>query len=259
MPARRCGPLLIQAAAQQWNVPAGEVTAKNHTLTHAKSGKTLGYGEVAEAAAKLPVPGTVTLKDPKDFRYIGTGKIGLIDNFDITTGKAIYGADTKLDGMLYAAIARPPVYGGTVKSFDDSEAKKVAGVVKIFKIDGAPIPSEFMPLGGRGGRRQEHLGGPEGPRGPQDHLGRRHRTRTTTPTASARSWRRRPASRARSCARRATWTGPGQGQEAGRGRVLRAPPRPGADGAPGRRGTGEGRRVRGLGPRRRVRRRPTTG
>ncbi|WP_342162239.1 xanthine dehydrogenase family protein molybdopterin-binding subunit [Methylobacterium sp. SD21] len=140
--------MLVEAAAKQWGVPASEVTAKNHTLTHAKSGKTLGYGDVAEAAGKLPVPATVTLKDPKDFRYIGTGKIGLIDNVDITTGKAVYGADTKLDGMLYATIARPPVYGGTVKSFDDSDAKKVAGVVKIFKIDGAPIPSEFMPLGG---------------------------------------------------------------------------------------------------------------
>ncbi len=72
--------MLVEAAAKQWGVPASEVTAKNHTLTHAKSGKTLGYGAVAEAAGKLPVPATVTLKDPKDFRYIGTGKIGLIDN-----------------------------------------------------------------------------------------------------------------------------------------------------------------------------------
>ncbi len=140
--------MLIQAAAKQWSVPVAEVTAVNHTLTHAKSGRTLGYGAVAQAAAELPVPTDVKLKDPKDFRYIGTGKIGLIDNFDITTGKAIYGLDTKLDGMLYAVVARPAVYGGTVKSFDDSEAKKVPGVVKIFKIDATPIPTEFMPLGG---------------------------------------------------------------------------------------------------------------
>lgn len=140
--------MLIQAAAKQWGVPASEVTAVNHTLTHAKSGRTLGYGAVAQAAAELPVPTDVKLKDPKDFRYIGTGKVGLIDNFDITTGKAVYGLDTKLDGMLYAVVARPAVYGGTVKSFDDSEAKKIPGVVKIFKIDGGTIPSEFMPLGG---------------------------------------------------------------------------------------------------------------
>ncbi|WP_375463348.1 molybdopterin cofactor-binding domain-containing protein [uncultured Methylobacterium sp.] len=142
--------MLIQAAAKRWNVPASEVTAENHVLTHAKSKRTLGYGEVAAAAAELPVPARegVTLKDPKDFRYIGKGKIGLIDNRDITTGKAVYGLDTKLDGMLYALVARPAVYGGKVVSFDDTETKKIPGVVKVFKIDGGEIPSEFMPLGG---------------------------------------------------------------------------------------------------------------
>ncbi|TXN71260.1 xanthine dehydrogenase family protein molybdopterin-binding subunit [Methylobacterium sp. WL18] len=140
--------MLIEAAAKQWGVPASEVTASNHTLTHAKSKRSLGYGAVAQAASELPVPTNVPLKDPKDFRYIGTGKIGLIDNFDITTGRAVYGLDTKLDGMLYAVVARPAVYGGKVASYDDSEAKKVPGVVKIFKIDGGEIPSEFMPLGG---------------------------------------------------------------------------------------------------------------
>ena len=142
--------MLIQAAAKQWNVPASEVTAENHVLTHAKSKRTLGYGEVAAAAAELPVPArdTVVLKDPKAFRYIGKGKIGIIDNRDITTGKAVYGLDTKREGMLYALVARPAVYGGKVVSFDDTETKKVPGVVKVFKIDGGEIPSEFMPLGG---------------------------------------------------------------------------------------------------------------
>ena len=142
--------MLVQAAAKQWGVPASEVRAENHQLVHAKSGKTLGYGDVAEAAAELPVPAreSVKLKDPKAFRYIGTGKIGLIDNHDITTGKAVYGADIKLDGMLYAVIARPPVYGGKIKSVDDSETLKVAGVVKTVRIEGGEIPSEFMPLGG---------------------------------------------------------------------------------------------------------------
>ncbi|MFC6051001.1 molybdopterin cofactor-binding domain-containing protein, partial [Methylobacterium hispanicum] len=142
--------MLVQAAAKQWGVPASEVRAENHQLVHAKSGKTLGYGDVAEAAAELPVPAreSVKLKDPKAFRYIGTGKIGLIDNHDISTGKAVYGADIKLDGMLYAVIARPPVYGGKIKSVDDSETLKVAGVVKTVRIEGGEIPSEFMPLGG---------------------------------------------------------------------------------------------------------------
>ena len=142
--------MLIQAAAKQWGVPAGEVKAEGHVLTHAKSGRKLGYGDVAEAAAALPVPAreSVQLKKPEAFRYIGKGKIGLIDNHDITTGKAIYALDVKLDGMLYAVVARPAVYGGKVVSFDDTEAKKVPGVVKIVKIEGGEIPSEFMPLGG---------------------------------------------------------------------------------------------------------------
>ena len=142
--------MLVQAAAKQWGVPEAEVRAEGHVLTHAKSGRTLGYGDVAEAAAALPVPARerVSLKKPEAFRYIGKGKIGLIDNHDITTGKAQYALDVKLDGMLYAVVARPAVYGGKVVSYDDSEARKVAGVVKIVKIEGGEIPSEFMPLGG---------------------------------------------------------------------------------------------------------------
>lgn len=142
--------MLVQAAAKQWGVPAGEVKAENHVVTHAKSKRSLGYGEVAAAAAELPVPAreSVTLKKQDAFRYIGKGKIGLIDNHDFTVGKAMYGIDTRLDGMLYALVARPPVYGGKVVSFDDTEAQKVAGVVKIFKIDAPEIPSEFQPIGG---------------------------------------------------------------------------------------------------------------
>ena len=154
MPFRHVGAaakaMLVSAAATKWGVPASEITAENHVLAHAKSGRKMGYGEVAEAAAALPVPSreSVVLKKPEAFRYIGKGKIGLIDNRDITTGKAMYGLDTKLDGMLYALVARPAVYGGRVKSYDDSEAKKVPGVVKVFKIDAVDLPSEFMPLGG---------------------------------------------------------------------------------------------------------------
>ncbi len=142
--------MLIQAAAQKWGVPASEITAEQHVLTHAKTGKKLGYGEVAEAAAALPVPAreTVVLKKPEAFRYIGKGKIGLIDNRDITTGKAEYGIDVRREGMLYALVARPAVYGGKVVSVDESETLKVPGVVKTVRIEGGEIPSEFMPLGG---------------------------------------------------------------------------------------------------------------
>lgn len=142
--------MLVQAAAQKWGVPETEVTAEQHVLTHAKSGRKLGYGDVAEAAAALPVPAhdTVVLKKPEAFRYIGTGKIGLIDNRDITTGKAEFGIDVRREGMLYALVARPAVYGGKVVRVDDSETLKVPGVVKTVKIEGGTIPSEFMPLGG---------------------------------------------------------------------------------------------------------------
>jgi len=142
--------MLVQAAAKQWNVPAAEITALNSVVSHAKSGKSLGYGALAKAASDLPVPvrETVVLKDPKDFRYIGKGKIGIIDNLPITTGKAIYAADTRLDGMLYAVVARPPVFGGTVKSFDAAEAMKVPGVVKVIQIAAPAAPVQFQPLGG---------------------------------------------------------------------------------------------------------------
>jgi isoquinoline 1-oxidoreductase beta subunit len=154
MPMRRAGAaarqMLIEAAARQWGVPAGEVQAGNHAVSHPGSGRTLGYGALASAAAALPVPPreTLKLKDPRAFRYIGKGEVGLIDNRDITTGAAIYGIDTRLDGMLYAVVARPPVYGGRVASFDPAETLKVAGVVKVVAIEPPPMPSEFQPLGG---------------------------------------------------------------------------------------------------------------
>jgi isoquinoline 1-oxidoreductase beta subunit len=154
MPLRRAGAaaraMLVEAASRQWKVPAAEVTAENGTLTHAKSGRTLGYGDVAEAAAKLTPPDRagVALKDPSAFRYIGKGQIGLVDNRDITTGKAIYGLDTRVDGMLYAVVARPPVFGGKLKTYDAAEAMKVPGVVKVITIDPPAPPVEFQPLGG---------------------------------------------------------------------------------------------------------------
>jgi len=156
MPMRRAGAaartMLESAAAAQWGVPVTEVKAQGHAVVHAASGRSVGYGELAKAAAKLPVPerSTLKLKDPKDFRYIGSDRIGLIDNFDITTGKAQYGIDTRLEGMLYAVVARPPVYGGKVVKFDAAEALKVPGVVKVVPIDGPMSPTEFNPLGGVG-------------------------------------------------------------------------------------------------------------
>jgi len=154
MPMRRAGAaartMLEQAAAQQWSVPVAEVKAADHAVVHASSNRSLGYGALATAAAALPVPAreTLKLKDPAAFRYIGTDKIGLIDNGDITTGKAVFGIDARVEGMLYAVVARPLVFGGKVASVDDADTLKVPGVVKVVRIDPSPVPSEFQPLGG---------------------------------------------------------------------------------------------------------------
>jgi isoquinoline 1-oxidoreductase beta subunit len=142
--------MLETAAAAQWGVPVAEVKAANHEVVHVKSGRKLGYGALANAASGLPIPTAVKLKNPADFRYIGKGKTDLVDGFDIATGKAQYGIDARVDGMLYAVVARPPVFAGKVKSFDASEALKVPGVVKVVEIEGTPPPAEFMPTGGIG-------------------------------------------------------------------------------------------------------------
>ncbi len=153
-PMRRCGAaarmMLEAAAAARWQVPVSEVEAKNHEVVHRPTGRRLGYGALAKTAATQPVPArdTVRLKDPSKFRYIGKGRLKLVDGKDIVTGKAQYGIDTRLDGMLYAVVARPPVYGGKVASFDAAEALKVPGVVRVVQIESSPPPAEFHPLGG---------------------------------------------------------------------------------------------------------------
>ncbi len=153
-PMRRCGAaaraMLEAAAAAQWKVPVTEVEAKNHEVVHRPTGRRLGYGSLAKAAARQPVPAreTLRLKDPSQFRYIGKGQLKLVDGRDIATGKAQYGIDTRLDGMLYAVVARPPVYGGKVASFDGSDALKVPGVVRVVAIEATPPPPGFHPLGG---------------------------------------------------------------------------------------------------------------
>jgi isoquinoline 1-oxidoreductase beta subunit len=141
--------MLTQAAANQWNVPVAECTANLHTIVHTPSGRKLGYGELAAAAAKLSVPKTAELKyKPKSsWRYIGKGSPSY-DLSDVLTGKAVYGMDARMDGMVYASIQRPPVLGGKVKSFDDKKALNVAGVSQTVSIDPFQGPWGFQPLGG---------------------------------------------------------------------------------------------------------------
>jgi isoquinoline 1-oxidoreductase subunit beta len=153
-PMRRCGAaartMLEAAAAARWGVPVSEVEAKNHEVVHAKTGRRAGYGSLAKAAAGQAVPArdTVRLKDPSKFRYIGKGNLKLVDGPNIVSGKAQYGIDTRLPGMVYAVVARPPVYGGKVVSYDAAETLKVPGVLKVVEIEASPPPAQFNPLGG---------------------------------------------------------------------------------------------------------------
>jgi isoquinoline 1-oxidoreductase beta subunit len=142
--------MLEAAAAKRWNVPISDVKAVDHEVVHVGTGQKIGFGDLATDAAAQPVPdpATLKLKDPKDFRYIGKGQISIVDLDGIVTGKAQYGADVRLPGMKYAVIARPPVTGGKVVSFDPAEALKVSGVEKVMEVQGWPWPSKFQPLGG---------------------------------------------------------------------------------------------------------------
>lgn len=141
--------MLIQAAAHQWGVPAGECETDLHVVVHRSTNRKAPYGELASAAAKFPVPPKeeVKLKPKSAWRYIGKGEVSY-DLEALVTGKAIYGMDARRDGMVYASIERPPVLGGKVKSFDDKEALKVAGVRQTVPIDPFKPPPAFQPLGG---------------------------------------------------------------------------------------------------------------
>ncbi len=125
--------LLVQAAAEQWKVPAAECTAANSVITHKPTGRTIGYGKVAAAAAKLTPPADIPLKDPKDWKVAGKS-VKRLDTAEKLTGKQIYGVDLQLPGMLNAAIKDCPVFGGKVKSFDAAGAMKMPGVKKVVQV-----------------------------------------------------------------------------------------------------------------------------
>src|SRR5438477_107259 len=125
--------MLIQAAANEWKVPAAECSAANSVVTHNPSGRKLSYGKLAEAAAKLPVPEKPALKDPKNWKIAGK-PLKRLDTADRVTGKQIYGTDLKLPGMLNASIRDCPVQGGKVTSFDAAKASGMPGVKKVVKV-----------------------------------------------------------------------------------------------------------------------------
>jgi isoquinoline 1-oxidoreductase beta subunit len=141
--------MLIQAAAKEWGVPPAECETELHVVVHRSTNRRIGYGDLTKAAAKFPIPPKeeLKLKPKSSWRYIGKGHVSY-DLEALVTGKAIYGMDARVDGMVYASVEHPPVIGGKVKSFDDKEALKVAGVLQTVPIDPFQPPPAFQPLGG---------------------------------------------------------------------------------------------------------------
>jgi isoquinoline 1-oxidoreductase subunit beta len=141
--------MLVRAAAQTWNVSEKECTTDCSCVMHKASGKKLGYGELAATAAKLSVPTKeeVQLKGRSDWRYIGK-PAPTYDLKDMVSGKAGYGQDVRVEGMLYASVLHSPVYGGAVKSVDDSAALKVPGVKQTATLEPFKPPVNMQALGG---------------------------------------------------------------------------------------------------------------
>jgi len=151
LPMRRAGAaareMLVSAAAARWNVNANTCVAKDGGVKHGSRKNFFSYGELAEDAAKLPVPNlnTVQLKNSDDFTIVGKTK-PRFEGALKTTGKAKFGIDSRVDGMQYAVIARCPIFGGKVKSFDATKAKSISGVREVLAID--PVPEGAFCAGG---------------------------------------------------------------------------------------------------------------
>ncbi len=141
--------MLVRAAAQSWGVPEAECTTDLSCVMHKSSGKKAGYGELASAAAKLPVPKKeeLHLKSRSEWRYIGK-PASTYDLKDMVSGKATYGQDARVDGMLFASVVHPPVFGSALKSMDDSAALKVAGVQQTVTVEAFKPPVNMQALGG---------------------------------------------------------------------------------------------------------------
>ena len=125
--------MLIQAAANAWNVQASECSAANGVITHQSSGRSVSYGKVADAAAKLTPPSDVALKSTKDWKIAGK-PLKRLDTPDKLVGKTTYGIDVRLPGMLYAAISACPVFGGTLDSYDEAKARGMPGVKHVVRV-----------------------------------------------------------------------------------------------------------------------------
>ncbi len=172
-PMRRAGAaareMLISAGALHWNVARASCKAENGTIVHAASNGRATYGELASKAATLPVPTDVTLKQAKDYKIVGK-PLARLDTPPKVNGTAVYGIDFRVPDMKYAVLARCPIIGGKVASFDDKESKKVSGVSYVGKITDSSIaivadsvwsamegpPCSASQLGRRPQQRPEH-------------------------------------------------------------------------------------------------------
>ena len=131
--------MLVQAAANQWNVPASECVAKNSVITHTPSGRKTTFGKVSVAASQLDVPKEITLKDPKEWTLIGKSVNRIDGTADKVTGKQVYAIDLKMPGMLVATIQESPVFGGKVKSYDATKASSMKGVKKVVQVGDSAV------------------------------------------------------------------------------------------------------------------------
>ncbi len=125
--------MLLLAAAEQWKVPVTECYADQAKVFHKPSGKSIGYGDLAETASKLKVPQDPKLKDPKDFKILGKN----YPRPDVplkVSGRAVFGIDMELPGMVYASVEHNPVFGAKIVSYDDADALKIKGVQKTIQI-----------------------------------------------------------------------------------------------------------------------------
>ena len=159
--------MLLAAAAQMWNVDPSTCRTGNGQVIHTNSQRRLSYGELVEKAATLTPPQNVTLKDPKDFKIIGKA-IKRLDTPDKTNGKAVFGLDVNVPGMLVAVVARPPVFGGQLKNFNADKAKAVPGVRYVVEIERgvAVVADGFWPA--KLGREALEIVWDEGPRASLD-------------------------------------------------------------------------------------------
>lgn len=141
--------MLVSAAAKRWNVDPASCDARDNNVTHKASRRTLGFGELAAEAATLPVPAgeQIKLRPRSELTHLGK-ELPLLDGPAIVTGKAAFGADVSVPGMLTAVIARPPVAGGKMVRHDDARALAVPGVKRVLELPAPQMPFKFQPLGG---------------------------------------------------------------------------------------------------------------